>query len=196
MSKLIFKYSTMGAGKSADLLVSRYNFLEKGRNVLLIKSSIDNRYKSNEYVMSRLGISAKCDFLIHENESIRDKFNDIDLSFIDFILVDEVQFLNKNQIDELASIVDDYDNITIICYGLRTDFKTNLFEGSKRLIEVCDKIVEMKSTCKCGKKSIYNMRIDKDGNIVTEGNSIKVGDSEYIPVCRKCYNDYVKKLNK
>lgn len=187
VAKLYYIYGAMGCGKTIDLLKTAYNYEERGQNVLLFTSSKDNRYGVGK-ITTRVGL---------EREAIPIT-DDMDIySFvvkypknIDCILVDEVNFLKKEHIDSLSDIVD-YLNIPVMCYGLRTDFLTKTFEGSKRLLEIADSIQEMKTICDCGKKAIINMRI-KDGKVVTKGDQLMVGGNEsYKSVCRKCYKDYI-----
>lgn len=183
MAKLYFRYGAMGSAKTANLLMTSFNFEEKGFKVLLIKPSIDDRF-SVGYIESRIGIKRKC-FLLEKNQSILKSVNLNGNNTIVFI--DEVQFLSEKQVNELVYIVDNL-NINVFCYGLKTDFTGKLFCGSKRLIEVCDNIDEIKSICECGNKALFNARIDELGNVITEGETIKIGSNEsYKPLCRKCF---------
>lgn len=192
-SKLFFYYGSMGAGKSAHLLIKAYNLREHGMNVLLIKPSIDTR-DGNNVIKTRIGISQEC-LMVSPTDNICDIVKDGE-TFPDWILTDESQFFTEEQIDQLADIVDDFD-INVVCYGLRADFRTKLFPGSKRLFEVADTIKELKQICSCGKKAIINARMDSNGNIVTNGNQVEVGGNDkYISLCRKCYNRIVKNFNK
>jgi thymidine kinase len=190
--KLIFRYGTMGSGKSLQLLATAYNFEERSIPFLLLKSEIDDR-DGEDVVHSRaLGdkecVSIATDVDIYHlivkfiNQQIA-----MGLPKLKWLLVDECQFLTVKQVEELAAITDKFD-ISVICYGLRTDFKTKLFPASKRLFEIADSIDEIKSSCSCNKKTIFNARIDKNKNLITDGEQIEVGgDDKYISLCRKCY---------
>lgn len=186
-SKLFFRYATMNSAKSAELLMKAYNFEERGLKILCIKPSIDDREGKN-VIKSRVGIERECKF-VKPTDNIYDGVKKLleNGGKIDWILADESQFFKKEQIDQLGDIVDELD-INVICYGLRADFRTELFEGSKRLFEIADSIEEMKSSCSCGRKSIINARIDKNGNVVTNGEQIEIGGNDrYVSLCRKCY---------
>ncbi len=190
IGKLYFRYGTMGSAKTALLLTTAYNFEERGMAYMCLKPVIDNREKRN-VIRSRIGIERECKWIYPETdlyETIHDTFEQT-LDVPDWILVDEAQFLSKEQVDQLAQVVDDYA-CNVICYGLRTDFKTHLFEGSRRLFEIADSIDEIKSTCSCGRKTIVNARIDSNGQIITEGEQVEIGGNErYIAVCRKCWRN-------
>ena len=179
----------MGSAKTALLLTQAYNFEERGMEYLCLKPIIDDREKDN-IIKSRIGISRKCEWIRQETdiyEFIKHLFEDT-LVVKDWILIDEAQFLSRRQVDQLARIVDDYGS-NVVCYGLRTDFRTNLFEGSKRLFEIADTIDEIKSTCSCGRKTIVNARIDHKGRIVTDGNQVEIGgDDKYVALCRHCWH--------
>jgi len=183
MCKLIFNYGCMNAGKSMLLLAKAYNFEERGIPYVIFKSSVDTRDKG--VIHSRpLGDKECC--TITPEESF---FEKIDLANTDvkWLLVDEAQFLTEKQVDELALLVDEFD-INVICYGLRTDFQTHLFPGSRRLFEIADTFEEIKSQCEDGNKNIFNARIDQNGNIVTSGEQIQVGaEDNYKSVSRKEY---------
>lgn len=171
-------------GKSIDLLKVAYNYEERGHNVMLITADIDDRFE-NKKITTRIGLNR--DAYTYKNDTnIYDMC--INLGYLPAcILVDEAQFLNKKQVEQLGDIVD-YLNIPVICYGLRTDFKSNLFEGSSRLFEIADKIEEIKTICDCGKKATYNIRLSKD-KPVTDGNQIMIGNIEYKALCGKCYKE-------
>lgn len=186
-SKLFFRYATMNSAKSAELLMKAYNFEERGLKILCIKPSIDDREGKN-VIKSRVGIERECK-MVKPTDNIYDGVKKLleNGGKIDWILADESQFFKKEQIDQLGDIVDELD-INVICYGLRADFRTELFEGSKRLFEIADSIEEMKSSCSCGRKSIINARIDENGNVVTNGEQIEIGGNDrYVSLCRKCY---------
>ena len=191
--KLIYRFGTMNSGKSLQLLATAHNFHERGIPFILLKSSIDTR-DGSDVVHSRALGDREC-LTMSPSDNIYDLIRSIESLSVGYcydslkwILVDEAQFLTTEQVDELAAIADNF-NINIICYGLRTDFKTHLFPGSKRLFEVADCIEEIKSSCSCNSKTIFNARIDASGNVVTDGDQIEVGgEDKYIALCRKCYN--------
>jgi thymidine kinase len=182
----------MGGGKSLQLLATAHNFEDRKIPFLLLKSEIDTR-DGNGVVHSRALGNKEC-VSISEDVNIFDlivKYTNqrivLGLENIKWILVDECQFLTEKQVEELAAIVDRF-NISVICYGLRTDFKTKLFPASKRLFEIADSIEEIKSSCNCNNKTIVNARMDENGEIITNGNQIEVGgDDKYVSLCRKCY---------
>lgn len=188
--KLYFRYGTMGSAKTALLLTTAYNFEERNIRYLCMKPAIDTR-EGDSVIRSRIGIERKCEWIFPETnlyEFAKKYFRKIH-DTVDWFLVDEAQFLTANQIDQLSMIVDDFGS-NVICYGLRTDFQTNLFEGSKRLFEIADTIDEIKSTCTCGHKTIVNARIDANGDIITEGQQVEIGgDERYMAVCRKCWRN-------
>lgn len=180
----------MGSAKTAILLTTAYNFEERGMSYLCFKPSIDTREKKN-VIRSRIGIERECQWIYRET-NLYDQISGMvesGTSHPEWLLIDEAQFLTAEQVDQCARIVDTY-GINVICYGLRTDFRTNLFEGSRRLFEIADTIDEIKSTCNCGRKTIVNARIDSRGNIITEGDQVEIGGNErYISVCRNCWRN-------
>jgi thymidine kinase len=183
MAKLYFYYGAMGAAKTAALLTTEYNYRERGHKTLVLTSSIDTRSGSNK-VTSRLGISADA-ISIGQQTGIIPLIKTLTVAPY-AIFVDEAQFLKMSQIDELSELVDDA-GITVFCYGLRTDFKSNLFNGSKRLMELADTVTEIKTMCHCGNKATMNARI-QDGKVVKEGSQIQIGGNEsYIALCRRCW---------
>ncbi len=188
--KLYFRYGTMGSAKTALLLTQAYNFEERKMTYVCMKPVVDTREKDN-VIRSRIGIERKCSWIYADTDlyvMIRDLFGQAG-AVIDWILIDEAQFLSADQVDQLARVVDDYGS-NVICYGLRTDFRTHLFEGSRRLFEIADSIDEIKSTCSCGRKTIVNALIDSNGDFVTEGQQLEIGgDDRYIAVCRKCWRN-------
>lgn len=186
MAKLYFRYGAMGSSKTANALMVRYNYIEKGQKVILLKPKVENRDGYN-IIKSRIGLSAECELVeellekIKQMEKSGGKWNEADV-----IIIDEAQFLNTEQINELARIVDEY-HISVICYGLRTDFTSHLFEGAKRLMELADVIEEIPTICWCGKKAQFNARV-KDGQIARNGEQIEMGGNEsYVSLCRKHY---------
>ena len=188
--KLYFRYGTMGSAKTALLLTTAYNFEERGMRYVCLKPIVDTREKTN-VIHSRIGIQRECRWIYHESdlyEMAQQMFEET-MAVIDWFLVDEAQFLTASQVDQLARIVDDFGS-HVICYGLRTDFRSCLFEGSRRLFEIADTIDEIKSTCTCGRKTIINARMDSNGDFVEEGQQVEIGgDDRYIAVCRKCWRN-------
>jgi thymidine kinase len=186
MAKLYFRYGVMNSGKSLFLLSTAHNFKDRGVDYLIMKPSIDTR---DPYIKSRaINDSVSCT-IIDPTTNVYNYVLYSNRNKCKWILVDEAQFLTVEQVDQLAEIVDKLQ-INVICYGLRTDFQTNLFPGSKRLFEVADSFEEMKSTCACGNKATINARIDVEtGEIITEGEQIDCGaEDKYVTLCRKCYN--------
>lgn len=188
MAKLYFKYGAMGSSKSANALITKFNYEERGMQVWLIKPSIDNR-DGIDVVQSRIGLS--CDaFVVMSDTDIFKEFES--KKGFHAIIADECQFFTGEQIDQLRRIVDEYD-IPVLCFGLRTDFLTHMFEGSRRLFEVADSITEIKTMCTCGKKAIVNARIDGDGKILTDGGQIYIGGNDsYIAMCHSCWKRKIK----
>lgn len=184
MAKLIFRYGAMGASKTANALMVRYNYLERGKVPVMLKPQIENR-DGEKVIRSRIGLDAECEFVEDFLEKMKDYKNSGE--WYDAIIVDEAQFLTTEQVDALAAIVDDY-NIPVICYGLRTDFKTEGFEGSTRLLLIADVIEEIKTICWCGKAACFNARINANGEVVRDGDKILFGANDtYISLCRKHY---------
>ena len=188
MSKLYFRYGAMNSGKSTNLMQVAYNYEERGMKVLLIKPSTDK--KGGDKLVSRLGVERKVDLLINDDQNIYNevkKWQDEKYK-IDCILVDEVQFFKAYQIDQLFEIAVCLD-IPVICYGLRTDFKMQGFEGSTRLLLLAHSIEELKTICKCGKKAILNGR-KINGKFVFEGEQVaidNIDNVEYQSLCGHCY---------
>lgn len=190
IGKLYFRYGTMGSAKTALLLTTAYNFEERNMRYKCLKPVIDTRDKKN-VIKSRIGIERECEWIYHDTDLYRyaKELFERDKMIVEWFLVDEAQFLTAEQVDQLSRVVDDY-GCNVICYGLRTDFKSNLFEGSRRLFEIADTIDEIKSTCTCGHKTIINARIDANGDFVEEGAQVEIGgDERYIAVCRKCWRN-------
>lgn len=178
MAKLYFYYGAMGSSKTANALMAEYNYSERGQKALLAKTNIDTR-DGVRMIRSRIGLQKEC-ILLSELCDMKDE----DLKQYDAVIVDEIQFAKREQIDRLAYIVD-YLNVPVLCYGLRSDFQLNLFEGSERLLAIADEIREVKTVCWCGKKATCNARYNKDG-IVREGSQVMLGaNDEYIALCRK-----------
>lgn len=185
MASLHFVSSVMNAGKSTNLLQAAHNYESRGQKVVIMKPAMDTRDEG--IVKSRIGLKREC-ILIEKDALVTEVLCDIydDLSSIACILIDEAQFLSRKQVWDLAYIVDEL-NIPVMCYGIVSDFKTKLFEGSKTLLEIADKKVELKSVCDCGKKALFNARLI-NGKRVVDGPSILVGAEEtYRSYCRKCF---------
>ena len=185
MAKLYFKYGAMGSSKTAQALITKYNYEENDLSVWLIKPSADTR-DGRQILRSRIGLEAEVE-VIPPDMDVYARFQETQEGSCDVIIVDECQFLTPEQIDQLRAIVNDF-NIPVMCFGLRTDFQTRLFPGSLRLMEVADTILEIKTICDCGAKATVNARIDADGHIVTEGAQVVLGGNDsYIAMCHKCY---------
>ena len=168
MAKLYFKYGAMGSSKTATALITKYNYEERGK--------------------SRIGLSSECEAIGPETD-IRTLY--YARQKVDVIIVDECQFMTMAQIDQLRELVDRED-LPVLCFGLRTDFQTKLFPGSRRLFELADSITEIKTICDCGRKATTNARIGADGYVVTEGDQVLLGGNDsYIAMCHKCYQDYI-----
>lgn len=183
MAKMYFKYGAMGSSKTAQALITKYNYEENGMRVWLIKPSADDR-DGAVLIRSRVGLQATAE-VIRPEADICAMYEAREHS--DVIIVDESQFLTAAQIDQLRTLVDE-KNIPVLCFGLRTDFLCNLFEGSRRLFEVADTITEIKAICDCGAKATVNARIDRDGFVVTEGAQFFLGGNDsYIAMCHKCW---------
>ena len=188
MAKLYFKYGAMGSSKTANALITKFNYEERGMRVWLIKPSLDDR-DGVDVVKSRIGLAADA-FIVKPETNIIEEFekrNDVHV-----IIADECQFLSAAQIDQLRHIVD-FMEIPVLCFGLRTDFQTHLFEGSARLFEIADSVTEVKTICSCGNKAIVNARIDGAGNIVTEGGKILIGGNDtYVAMCHRCWKKAIQ----
>ena len=198
--KLRFLYSPMEAGKSAMLLIEADYFEKRNVGILCMKPSIDDR-DGTDVIKSRIGIEREC-LTIYPNydiykivtKIIEEQEKNGDENKLQWILVDESQFLTGFQVEQLRAIVDNL-GINVLCYGLRTDFRTRLFEGSKRLFELADDIEEMKISCTCGRKAIFNARFNEFGVIVTDGEQILIGgEDKYKPICSKCYRKEVERI--
>ena len=188
MAKLYFKYGAMGSSKTANALITKFNYEERGLKVWLIKLSVDVRDGANT-VRSRIGLSANAEIITPEKDIFQEYQARTDC---DVIIADECQFFTTTQIDQLRRIVDEL-NIPVLCYGLRTDFLTHVFKGSLRLFEVADSVTEIKTICACGKKAIVNARIDGQGKIVTEGGQIMLGGNDsYVAMCHSCWKTAIK----
>ena len=185
MAKLYFKYGAMGSSKTAQALITKYNYEENGLQVWLLKPSADMR-DGAQILRSRIGLEARVE-IIGPSEDIYTCFRERKQGSCDVIIVDECQFLEPEQVDQLRAIVDDY-NLPVMCFGLRTDFQCRLFGGSRRLMEVADTILEIKTICDCGAKATVNARVDADGYIVTQGQQLLLGGNDsYLAMCHQCW---------
>ena len=179
MAKLYFRYGAMGSSKTANAVMVQYNYRERGRQVLMLKPRLENRDGAT-IVRSRCGLESECRFV--------EDLPQIDLDNIECVIVDEAHFMTADQVRSLVDIVDER-NIPVICYGLRTDFRGELFEGSRELLRWADTIEEIKTVCWCGRKATFNARVH-DGRIVRDGEQIQLGgNSSYISLCRKHWKD-------
>ena len=175
MAKLYFRYGAMGSSKTANAIMVQYNYQERGQNVLMVKPQLDNRDGART-VLSRCGLNTECVFM--------EEVPGMDVSGYDCVIVDEAQFLTKEQVAHLVKIVDEM-NIPVICYGLRADFQGNFFEGSQWLMAWADTIEEVKTICWCGRKATCNARV-MNGKVIKEGDQILLGgNSQYVSLCRK-----------
>ena len=194
MAKLYFKYGAMGSSKTAQALITKYNYEENGLQVWLIKPSADTR-DGEDILRSRIGLACRVQ-VIRPEMDVYAYFAKERLGNCDVIIVDECQFLTPEQIDQLRYIVNEH-NVPVMCFGLRTDFQTKLFPGSRRLMEVADAIEEIKTMCDCGSKATVNARIDAGGYIVTEGAQVLLGGNDsYIAMCHKCYTRGIREHKK
>ena len=188
--KLYFRFGTMGSAKTALLLTTAYNFEERKMDYVCMKPVIDDREKDS-VIRSRIGIERRCCW-IYPNTNMYQMLVEMFESegrLKEWVLIDESQFLTAEQVDQLAQVVDEY-GVNVMCYGLRTDFQTHLFEGSRRLFDLADTIDEIKSTCTCGRKTIVNARIDRNGDVILDGEQVEIGgDDKYMAMCRRCYRN-------
>ena len=187
MAKLYFKYGTMGSSKTAQALITKFNYEERGMKTVLIKPSVDTRDGKN-ICKSRIGLSAEA---LTVNKSVN-LFKLIRDMKVDVVIGDECQFLTEDQVDQLADVVMEMD-VPVLCFGLRADFQTHLFPGSKRLFEIADSITEIKYICECGNKAVVNARLDENGRVVIEGSQVLIGGNDrYVAMCRKCWLKKIK----
>jgi len=185
MAKLYFFYGAMNSGKTTRILQCAYNYQEQGMNAIIMKPQVDT--KGNEYIVSRIGAKRKVDLLIPTNANIYDIIVE-QYTNVDLFIVDEAQFLSEKQVNQLMDVVIDL-NIPVMCYGLRTDFKSNGFPGARRLLEIAHELTEIKTICECGKKAMFNVRLI-DGKVQTEGESVAIdgeGKVTYTVACARCF---------
>jgi len=191
MAKLYFRYGAMGSSKTANALMVRHNYIEKGQEPVLLKPRTDTR-DGERIVRSRIGLEAECQFVDDFLAAVQVAGSGIYAALqghdIAAVIVDEAQFLTEAEVDLLSDIVDDY-NVPVLCYGLRTDFTGHFFEGSRRLMEVADVIEEVPTVCWCGRRAKYNARV-KDGKIVRTGEQVMLGGNEsYVSLCRRHFKE-------
>ena len=184
MAKLYFYYSAMNAGKSTILLQSSYNYRERGMNTLVMTPELDSRFGLGK-VSSRIGIESEA-ITFNQTENLLSQISSRHKAEpVHCVFVDEAQFLLKQQVRQLSDVVDDLD-IPVMCYGLRSDFQGNLFEGSENLLAWADVLTEVKTICHCGRKAIMVLRIDEKGNPIKEGAQVQIGGNDrYLSVCRR-----------
>ncbi|MAB09673.1 thymidine kinase [Hyphomonas sp.] len=187
MAKLYFSYAAMNAGKSTILLQAAYNYRERGMDVLLLTSAL---YKDDDagHISSRIGIGADATLYTDKTDLlslIRDRQSE---HRIDAIFVDEAQFLTKEQVWQLARVADHLD-VPVLAYGLRTDFRGELFEGSSALLAIADSLREVRTICECGRKATMVIRLDAEGNAATEGDQVSIGKSTYVSLCRRHWEE-------
>ena len=193
MAKLYFKYGAMGSSKTAQALITKYNYEENDMKVWLIKPSADTR-DGVQILRSRIGLAAAVEVMAPEM-NVYEIFRNTRMGNCDVVIVDECQFMTEEQIDQLRAIVNEC-SVPVICFGLRTDFQTRLFPGSRRLMELADCIEEIKTMCDCGAKATVNARIS-DGYIVTEGAQVVLGGNDsYIAMCHRCYVNGIREHKK
>lgn len=191
MAKLYFKYGAMGSSKSAQALITKFNYEELGMTVWLIKPSTDTR-DGADIIRSRIGLEAHAVVITPQTRIVEAYTN---AGKHDVIIADEAQFFTPGQIDELRRLVDE-ENLPVLCFGLRTDFLTHFFPGARRLMELADSITEIKTVCECGRKATVNARIDQNGKIVTEGDQVLLGGNDaYIAMCHQCWKRKIKEQN-
>ena len=191
MAKLYFKYGVMGSSKSAQALITKFNYEERGMTVWLIKPSIDTRDGAN-IIRSRIGLKSEAHVITPEM-SIMEEYHRVGKR--DVIIADEAQFFSPSQIDELRTLVDEED-LPVLCFGLRTDFLTHFFPGAQRLMELADSLTEIKTVCECGRKATVNARIDGQGRIVTEGGQVMLGGNDsYLAMCHQCWKRKIREQN-
>ena len=188
MAKLYFKYGAMGSSKTAQALITRFNYMELGMSVWLIKPSVDTR-DGADVIKSRIGLEARAQVITPEQDII-DEYQK--QPGHDVIIADEAQFFTPAQIDQLRQLVDEED-IPVLCFGLRTDFLTHFFPGAQRLMELADSLTEIKTVCACGRKATVNARIDENGRIITQGDQVFLGGNDsYVAMCHKCWKQRIR----
>ncbi|MEO9655026.1 thymidine kinase [Marinomonas sp.] len=191
MAKLYFYYSAMNAGKSTVLLQSAHNYKERGMRPLLLTAAIDDRFTQGQ-ITSRIGISAQASLFTNDTDIMQTVLLESQNSELSCILIDEAQFLTKEQVYALSDVVDVL-NIPVLAFGIRTDFQGELFAGSQALLALSDKLIELKTVCHCGSKATMVIRLDSDGKPVKEGDQVQIGGNDrYLSVCRKHFKEAVR----
>lgn len=189
MAKLYFKFGAMGCSKTAQALITKFNYEERNMKTVLLKPAIDDR-DGADIVKSRIGLYERA-VAVKEDENLYELYN-TRFPDCDAVIVDECQFLTPEQVDQLSLITMEKD-VPVLCFGLSTDFTTHLFPGSKRLFEIAESITEIKSVCTCGAKATVNARLDDKGEVVTSGSQVCIGgNGRYVAMCRKCW---LKRIN-
>ncbi|MCO7190474.1 MULTISPECIES: thymidine kinase [unclassified Pseudoalteromonas] len=193
MAQLYFYYSAMNAGKSTTLLQSAFNYRERGMNPFILTAALDDRAGVGK-VASRIGLEADAHTYEPATELLSLINKHHDEQPLDCILVDESQFLSKQQVSQLTDVVD-LLGIPVLCYGLRTDFRGELFEGAQYLLAWADKLIELKTVCHCGRKANHVLRLDASGRAIADGAQVEIGGNDrYVSVCRKHYKAELNKL--
>ena len=188
MASLFFYYSAMNAGKSTLLIQSSHNYQERGMQTLILAPDFDNRFGQGK-VSSRIGLEAKATTFSNKDDILAFARDGLDNGQLDCVLVDEAQFLTREQVLQLTNIVDEL-GIPVLAYGLRTDFKGDLFPGSQHLLAWSDKLVELKTICHCSRKATMVVRLDAKGKAILDGEQVEIGGNErYLSLCRKCFKE-------
>jgi thymidine kinase len=188
MAKLYFNYSTMNAGKSTTLLQSSFNYEERGMRTLLLTAAFDDRFGVGK-IASRIGLSAEAFLFTDKTNLLSLVTKELDIRPVDCVMVDESQFLSRQQVFELSEVADQL-KIPVLCYGLRTDFQGNLFEGSLHLLAWADELKELKTICHCGSKATMVIRVDEQGDPIREGAQKEIGGNDrYMALCRKHFKE-------
>ena len=191
MAKLYFYYASMNAGKSTTLLQAAFNYRERGMEPMLYTAALDHRAGEGN-IASRIGLAAEANTFGADTDIRREVEEALKRRQVDCLLVDEAQFLSREQVIQLASICDEL-NIPALAYGLRTDFQANLFEGSAALLALADTLVELKAICECGRKATMNLRVDEDGLPVAAGQQTEIGGNDrYIALCRRHFMERIR----
>lgn len=194
MAQLYFYYSAMNAGKSTALLQSSYNYQERGMRTLVFTAEIDHRFGVGK-VSSRIGLSSQAQLYNKDTELLNMITQEHTQQSVHCVLVDESQFLTKDQVNQLSDVVDQLD-IPVLCYGLRTDFRGELFGGSQYLLAWADKLIELKTICHCGRKANMVLRLDERGKALHDGEQVVIGGNEsYVSVCRRHYKEAIGSLD-
>ena len=192
MAKLYFKYGAMGSSKSAQALITQFNYEELGMSVWLIKPSTDTR-DGADIIRSRIGLERRARVITPEQDICEEYRREGKHAVI---IADEAQFFTPEQIDQLRYLVDTED-LPVLCFGLRTDFLTHFFPGARRLMELADSITEIKTVCACGRKATVNARIDRQGRIITQGDQVLLGGNDsYVAMCHKCWKQKIAEQEK